>query len=77
MPNEAQDARMENRNCGRRSLSKTVSVVIKRKYTDTLNTKTFWNQVTGVLFISVVHNPGRKLKKIFVICWRIPIRLYS
>ena len=76
MLDKAQDARMKKRVCGRMSLSETVSFVIKRKYTDTLYTKSSWNQVRKVLFMSVVHNIERKINKISVIYWRISIKLY-
>jgi IS5 family transposase len=68
--NKAQNARMKKKDYHQRSKTETVNSMVKRKYSDTLYTKTFWNQVKEVLFMAVVHNIERK---IMVIYWRISI----
>jgi len=68
---KAHNARIKKKDYNRRTMNETVNSMIKRKYSDMLYTKSFWNQVKEVLLMAVVHNIERKISKISVIYWRI------
>jgi IS5 family transposase len=73
---KAHNARMKKEDCGQRSKSETVNSVIKRKYDDTLHTKSYWNQCKEILLMAVIHNIERGMGVLAVIYWRISTKLY-
>jgi IS5 family transposase len=72
---KAHNARMKKKDCGRRSLSETTNSMLKRKYDDTLHTKSYWNQCKEILLMAVVHNIERKINKISLIYLRMSTKL--
>lgn len=71
---KAHNARMKRKDYNQRVKNETVNSMIKRKYSDVLFTKSFWNQVKEVLLMVVVHNIERKMSKTYIIWWRISIK---
>lgn len=65
---KAHNARMNKKDKHRRSMSETENSIIKRKYDDTLYTKTFWNQYKEVILICCVANIERYLN-VYVVIW--------
>jgi len=72
---KAHNARMKKEDCGQRSKSETVNSVIKRKYDDTLHTRSYWNQCKEILLMAVVHNMEKGMNIVTVIYWRISTKL--
>ena len=68
---KAHNARMKREDYGQRSMSETVNSVLKRKYDDTLHTKSYWNQCKEILLMAVVHNIEREMSVLTFIYWRI------
>jgi len=68
---KAHNARMSKTDKHRRSLSETENSVIKRKYDDTLYTKSFWKQCKEVLIMCCVANIERYLSVYSLIFLRI------
>ena len=72
---KAHNKRMKEEDFGQRSMSETVNSVIKRKYDDTLHTRSYWNQSKEILLMCIVHNIERKMSFLVVIYWRISTKL--
>ena len=64
---KAHNARMKKEDYGQRSKTETVNSVLKRKYDDTLHTRSYWNQCKEILLMAVVHNIEKEMTVLFVI----------
>jgi len=71
---KAHNKRMNGKDYHQRSMSETVNSVLKRKYDDTLYTKSYWNRCKEILITAVVHNIERKLSFFCSIWVRITTR---
>ena len=72
---KAQNKSMISKDYHQRSMSETVNSIVKRKYDDTLHTKSYWNQCKEILLMAVVHNIERNISKISFIYWRMSTKL--
>ena len=68
---KANNKRMKSKDYHQRSMSETVNSMLKRKYDDTLHTKSYWNQCKEIMLMAVVHNIERKMSYFCFICVRI------
>ena len=60
---KAHNARIKKDDYNQRVKTETVNSSIKRKYTDTLTTKTYWNQVREIHLIALVYNIERAITR--------------
>lgn len=72
---KAHNARMNPEDYHQRSKIETVNSMIKRRYTDTLTSKTYWRQVRETILIAAVHNIDRTINTLFYLYTRISIKL--
>jgi len=67
--------RMKSEDYHQRSMSETVNSMLKRKYDDTLHTKSYWNQYKEIMLMAVVHNIERNISYFCFIYWRIATKV--
>ena len=71
---KANNKRMNSKDYHQRSMSECVNSMVKRKYDDTLYTKSYWDQCKEILIMAVVHNIERKMSFYCLIWLRIATR---
>lgn len=74
---KAHNARMNQKDVHQRAMNETVNSTTKRKYSDTLTTKTYWNQTKETLIKAITYNIDRYITKIKHTYKRISIKLFS
>jgi len=61
---KAHNARMKKDDYNQRLMNETNNSTVKRKYGDTLTTKTYWTQVRETLLTAITHNIDRYINTI-------------
>ena len=51
---KANNKRISSRNYHQRSMNESVNSTVKRKYDDTLHTKSYWNRCKEIMLMAVV-----------------------
>jgi len=72
---KAHNKRIKSKDYHQRSMSETVNSMLKRKYDDTLYTRSYWKQCKEIMLMAVVHNIERNISKISFIYWRMSTKL--
>ena len=72
---KAHNTRMKKEDYNQRVMTETDNSSIKRKYGDTLTTKTYWRQTRETLIKAITHNLDRYINKTILAYARIAIKL--